>query len=146
MGLDQAIERYHSAVDSFALGDPEPVKALYSHQDEATLANPFGPPVRGWRAVSDRLDYASSRFRDGRPIGFENLTLIAGADLASLLEIEHWEARVGEREEITPFVLRVTTVYFSFRPTLSLDTLGRRGSTAFHGSWPAVKRSGVRLP
>ena len=110
MELDQVVERYHSALDSFAQGDPEQVKALYSHQDDVTLANPFGPPVRGRADVADRLEYAASRFRDGRPVGFQNLSLIVGTDLASLLEIERWETKVGERDEITPFVLRVTSV------------------------------------
>ena len=111
MELDQVVERYHSALHSFARGDPEPVKALYSHQDDVTLANPFGPPVRGRADVADRLDYAASRFRDGQPVGVQNLALIVGADLASLLEIERWETKVGERDEITPFVLRVTSVF-----------------------------------
>lgn len=86
------------------------MKALYSHQDDVTLANPFGPPVRGRADVADRLDYAASRFRDGRPVGFQNLALVVGTDLASLMEIEQWETKVGERDEITPFVLRVTSV------------------------------------
>ena len=111
MDLDQTIERYHSAVDRFAQGDPEPVKALYSQHDDVTLANPFGPPVRGWASVADRLDYAASRFRDGLPIGYEKVALIVGTDVASLLEIERWEARVGGRYEITPFGLRVTSVF-----------------------------------
>ena len=106
MELDQVIEQYHSALHSFARGDPEPVKALYSHQEDVTLANPFGPPVRGRADVADRLEYAASRFRDGRPVGFQNLALIVGSDLASLLEVERWETKVGERDEITPFVLR----------------------------------------
>ena len=111
MDLDQTIERYHSVLDRFAQGDPEPVKALYSQQDDVTLANPFGPPVRGWANVADRLDSAASSFRDGRPIGFEKVALVVGADLASLLEVERWEARVGGRTEITPFGLRVTSVF-----------------------------------
>ena len=32
-------------------GNPEPVKKLFSHQQDVTLANPQGPAVRGW----DRL-------------------------------------------------------------------------------------------
>src|SRR5688572_8058668 len=108
MELDQVIERYHSALYSFARGDPEPVKALYSHQDDVTLANPFGPPVRGRADVGDRLDYAASRFRDGQSVGVQSLALIVGTGLASLLEIERWGTKVGGRDEITPFVLRVT--------------------------------------
>ena len=111
MDLEQVIERYHGAVDEFARGNPDPVKALFSHGDDATLANPFGPPVRGWDQVSDALDYASTRFRDGEVTSFESLARYEGADLASILESEQWESKVGGRDEVTPFVLRVTTTF-----------------------------------
>ena len=111
MELQGIIGRYHDAADAFATGDPEPVKALFSHRDDVTLANPFGPPVVGWGGVSEALEYASSRFRDGRVRAFENLASYASAELATILEIEQWEAKVGEREDIAPFVLRVTTTF-----------------------------------
>jgi ketosteroid isomerase-like protein len=112
MDLDQAIERYHEAADVFARGNPEPVKSLYSHRQDVTLANPFvGPPVRGWVEVSAALDYASSNFRDGRVTSVESVGSYVGSDLASILEIERWEARVGHREDVAPFVLRVTTTF-----------------------------------
>ena len=45
--LVEMIEQYHRAVDAFVTGDPEPQKKLFSRRDDVTLANPFGPPVRG---------------------------------------------------------------------------------------------------
>jgi hypothetical protein len=85
---------------------------VYSHEEDVTLANPFvGPPAKGWGAVSAALDYASSRFRDGRVTSFEPVASYAGSDLPSILEIERWESRVGDREDIAPFVLRVTTTF-----------------------------------
>jgi hypothetical protein len=45
--LDQVLERWHPASDEFLKGDPEPVKKLWSHREDVTLANPYGPPVRG---------------------------------------------------------------------------------------------------
>lgn len=114
MDLDETIGGYHRALDEFARGDPAPVKALYSHREDATLANPFvGPPARGWARVTDALDYASSRFRDGEMSASETISRVEGRDLAVLLEIEEWKARVGERSEISPFTLRVTTVFRS---------------------------------
>jgi len=111
LDLEQAIERYHRAVDEFARGNRDPVKALFSHGDDVTLANPFGPPVRGWDQVSEALDYASSRFREGEVTSFESIARYVAADLASILEVEQWEAKVGGRDEVTPFVLRVTTTF-----------------------------------
>lgn len=73
---EDVLEHYHGALDEFSRGDPKPVKAMYSHRDEVTLANPFGPAVRGRDQVAARLDYASSRFRDGQVTGHER---VAGA-------------------------------------------------------------------
>jgi hypothetical protein len=80
--LQAAIERYHHAADVFSRGDPEAVKALYSHSDDVALADPFGSTVRGWTEVSAALDYASSRFRDGAVIGFETIASYASSELA----------------------------------------------------------------
>jgi ketosteroid isomerase-like protein len=111
MGLDDLIERYHRALDEFSRGDPEPVKALYSEAEDVTLANPFGPARRGRRAVVDALDFASGRFSDGEVTGFDELARYVGDELATILEIERWRARVGERESVEPFELRVTTTF-----------------------------------
>jgi ketosteroid isomerase-like protein len=111
MGLDDLIERYHRALDEFSRGDPEPVKALYSEAEDVTLANPFGPARRGRRAVVDALDFASGRFSDGEVTGFDELARYVSDELATILEIERWRARVGERESVEPFELRVTTTF-----------------------------------
>ena len=112
MDLGEAIDRSHSAIDNFARGDPESFKALCSQGEDVTLANPFvGLPARGWTNVAEALDYASSRFRDGEARVSKTISKIEGQDLAVLVEIEEWKARVGERSEISPFTLRVTTVF-----------------------------------
>ena len=41
--LDELIERYQLGLDDFMKGNPEPVKELFSHKEDVTLANPFGP-------------------------------------------------------------------------------------------------------
>jgi ketosteroid isomerase-like protein len=84
---------------------------LLSSRDDVTLANPFGPAVRGRKQVSDALDAASSRFREGKVTSFETLATYEGSDLASILEIERWNAKVGGREDVAPFVLRVTSTF-----------------------------------
>ncbi len=75
-----------------------------------TLANPFGPPARGWRQVSARLDGAAANYRDGEALSFENVSTVVTRDLAYTVEIESYRARVGGAEEITPVAVRVTTV------------------------------------
>lgn len=76
-----------------------------------TLANPFGPAVRGWDDVVEALDFASSRFRDGEVPRFEAVAHYVTPDLATILEIEHWRAKVSGREDIASFVLRVTSTF-----------------------------------
>jgi ketosteroid isomerase-like protein len=76
-----------------------------------TLANPFGPPVRGWRQVAEALDDASSRMRDGALADFEIIATYLTSDLASVLAMERWKARVSGGEDVAPFDLRVTRTF-----------------------------------
>ena len=108
--LDGMIDVYHVAADEFSRGDPKPVKALFSEREDVTLANPFGPAVRGSEGVSGALDYASSRFRDGN-VSFERIAIYASPDLATILELERWNAKVGGSEDLAPFDLRVTSTF-----------------------------------
>jgi ketosteroid isomerase-like protein len=112
MKLDELIADFPRAATAFAQGDPEPVKRLFSGADDVTLANPFGPPVRGWAAVARALDYASSRFSEGHVSEITNIASYVTSELATSLDMETWHARVGGGE-ITRFQLRVTT---TFRP------------------------------
>jgi ketosteroid isomerase-like protein len=107
--IEGFLGRYQEAVRAFSLGQPEGVKALYSQGDDATLANPFGPAVRGWEAVSKALDFASSRFSDGQVERFEIIATYATDDLVTFLATEHWQARVGDSADVESFELRVTS-------------------------------------
>ena len=111
--LDEVIEQYHLALGEFLKGNPEPVKKIFSHGEDVTLANPFGPPARGWEQVAQTIERASSQFRDGENVGFEIIERYVTSELAYVLEIERSKAKVGRSEDITPIDLRVTMV---FRP------------------------------
>ncbi|MDP9228220.1 MAG: hypothetical protein M3M99_04105, partial [Actinomycetota bacterium] len=63
--LDEFIEEYHGSIEEVIRGNPEPQKKFWSRADDATLANPLGPPGRGWQEISQRLDHACSLLRDG---------------------------------------------------------------------------------
>ncbi len=110
--LVDLVEQFRLAVNAFAKGDPEPAKSLFSHGDDVTLANPFGPAVRGWENVSAALDYASSRFSDGEVTDFRPIARYEAPGLVTSLDTEHWRARVGGGD-LTDFDLRVTTTYRS---------------------------------
>jgi ketosteroid isomerase-like protein len=103
------IRRYQEAAREFSRGAPEAMKALFSHEEDVTLANPFGPSVRGWERASEALDFASSRFADGDVEDFEIIAAYGADDLVTMLATERWRARVGDRPGVDDFELRVTT-------------------------------------
>ena len=111
MDIQRVIEEYHQALDIFSRGNPEPAKNLYSHSDEVMLANPFGSVVKGWKLVSEALDFASSRFRDGKVKSFERIATYHANDLFIIFEIEKWTSKVGGTSEISSFDLRVTSTF-----------------------------------
>ena len=108
---DLPLAEYHRAGVEITNGNPDVYKSLYSRRDDVTLANPFGPPARGWSDVSATLDRAAQNYRDGEAVGVENVSAIVGEDLAYTVEIESYRARVGGAEEVVPVSVRVTTVF-----------------------------------
>jgi ketosteroid isomerase-like protein len=109
--LAQVVDQYHRAVDAFVRGDPEPQKRLWSRGDDATLANPLGPPARGWTQVAQAAERAAAQLRDGEPCTYERISGYATADLAYILEIQRTRARFGGAAELAPVALRVTTIF-----------------------------------
>ena len=109
-GLDEFIDQYHAAVGLIVQGNPEPLKALYSHADDVVLANPFGPAVRGWAAVSARLEDAASRMSDGEMAGQDRLASYVTAELATMHEVEHGTVSVGGGG-VASWTLRTTTTF-----------------------------------
>ncbi len=108
---DLPLEEYHRAGLEITNGNPEVYKTLYSRRDDVTLANPFGPPARGWSEVSATLDCAATNYRDGEVVGFENVSTVITPELAYTVEIENYRARVGGAADVTGVAVRVTTVF-----------------------------------
>jgi ketosteroid isomerase-like protein len=109
--FEHAAEQFHEALQAFALGDPGPVKAMYSRREDVMLANPFGPAVQGWASVSAALDRAASAYREGEVRSFEPVARYVSDDLASIHELERWAAKVAGRAEISDFGLRVSSTF-----------------------------------
>ena len=111
--VDQLNERSHLVSGEFLKGNPETVKNLFSRREDVTLANPYGPPVRGWDEVAKTVEHASSLRRDGTFLGFEIVAKYVTAELAYVVQIERANAKIGGGEEITPYAVRATMI---FRP------------------------------
>jgi len=106
--LDGVLKQFKQAGNEFVKGDTEPVQKLFSHRDDVSLANSFGPPVRGWDQVAEAQRRGASVFRDGEIYDFEMVAKYVTAELACVVWIERTNAKVGGGEDVTPCDLRVT--------------------------------------
>jgi ketosteroid isomerase-like protein len=111
--VDELIEQYFRAQREFMRGNPETVKDLFSCREDVTLANPYGPPVRGFDEVSKSIEHAASLRRDGEFVEWQIKAKYTTAELAYVLQIERARAKIGAREEIAPLAVRATMI---FRP------------------------------
>ena len=109
--LDQVIEQCQKALDEFVKGNPKPMQEMFSHRDDVSLANPFGPPVRGWDEVARTMERAASNLKEGGMVAFEELAKYVTPELAYTVWLERQKAKLGGRGEVTPFTLRVTMIY-----------------------------------
>jgi ketosteroid isomerase-like protein len=109
--LNDFRDRYHQALERFTQGDPEPSKPLWSRREDVTLANPLGPPAKGWDRVRGVMDSAASVLRDGAGLTFEVISSLETPDLAYDLAIERGHMKVGGADELVPVSLRVTTIF-----------------------------------
>ena len=108
--LEEFLEQYQRTIEAVVKGDSSPQERLWSRNDDVTLANPFGPPARGWIEVSDALRRAVSQLSDGELLGVERISGYSSGDLAYVLEIERFRVKVGGAREPAPSSLRVTTI------------------------------------
>ena len=111
--LDHAIEGTHSALYEIINGSPEGYVAMFSAEDDVTLGNPFGPFARGRREVVETLEDAATRYRAGQIAGFDLVARHATKDLACIVELERFTAKLGGSEDLATIGLRVTSI---FRP------------------------------
>lgn len=109
--LTQAIEADHRALDALVRGDPEPKKKMFSRGEDVTLANPLGPPARGWTQVEETLERAVANLREGGPIRFERISEYSTPDLAYIVEFERWRGKITGSPATVSMALRVTTIF-----------------------------------
>ena len=110
-GFDRAVEGYRRALESFVAGDPQPVTEFFSRRDDVTLANPLGPVRRGPAEVDKAIADAAAQLRDGVTRGFEEVSRCISSDLGYVVQLERTQARLGERDDMVSFALRVTMIF-----------------------------------
>ncbi len=113
LDFDEVVAHYQRALGEFVKGNPEPNKMVFSHQEDVTLANPLGPPARGWEQVAATLERAASQVREGEIVTFDIVAKYVTPELAYMVWVERTKAKFGGRQDVAPIALRVTTI---FRP------------------------------
>ena len=108
--FDQVVEQYHLALGELGKGNPEAVKALFSHREDVSSAGGFGGVMHGWEQVAKNTEFAASRFKGGRG-SFENVVKYVTHDLGYTVEIERYEGKVGRSEDMARVALRTTSIF-----------------------------------
>jgi ketosteroid isomerase-like protein len=108
--VEKLIEQYQLATAEFVKGNPEPYKAVFSHREDVTLANPFFPPVRGWEQVAENLERSASILRDGEFVGSEIISKYVTSELAYVVSLVRERAKVGRSVFSAPIALRTTMI------------------------------------
>lgn len=109
--LEAMVGRCHAALGEIVRGNAEPWADLFSPEPDVSLGNPFGPFVLGFDDVMSAARGAANRYRDGEVIGFDRVAAYETADLACVVEVERFRARVGDSGDLAPVSLRVTSLY-----------------------------------
>lgn len=108
--FDAVVEQTNRGLVAFAQGDSSGMKSLFSRGDDVVLANPLGPPARGWSAVEEATDRAVAAIRDGM-CEFEEMARHATSEVGYIFHIERVTAKVGGSDEPSRITLRVTMIY-----------------------------------
>lgn len=105
-----ALANLREALAHVANGDVGPIKALYSHADDATSMYGWGGYEKGWDAISRRWDWAGRQFGGGT-VRHDNVTTIIGGELAYTTDIETFDVTLPGMDAPTQWTNRVTHVF-----------------------------------
>lgn len=109
--VSAAIARLHTAMARVAMGDVSAIKALYSHNADATSFFGWGGYERGWDAVERRWDWAGRQFKGGS-VSYENLTTVVTQDMFLVTDIETYtNQHMAGVAGVTGWSNRVTHIF-----------------------------------
>ena len=109
--LDDLRDQYRRSLEAFIRGNSEPQKVLWSRRDDVTLANPLGPPAKGYDRVCEVADIAAAQVRDGEGLTLETISFVETPDLAYEVDIQGGRMKLGDADEMVPVALRVTSIF-----------------------------------
>ena len=108
----EMLKRYDRAMNRLVNGDPEPIKALYSHSDETSQCGAWGGVDRGWAEVNARWDWVAAQFIPAENTLKQELVLMSvTAEMAYAVFFERGHVRLVDRPELHPMDIRVSAVF-----------------------------------
>ena len=109
--LEAVFAEYAKAAALFYDGKPDAVKQLWSHGDDVTLSGAAGgETARGWKNVSQRLDWASSQFSKGSK-SVKLIQQTVGDDFAYVVQYEQIVFYPPGQSKQSTRDYRVTTIF-----------------------------------
>lgn len=110
-GLEATLAKYVEASKLFYNGQPDAVKALWSHADDVTLSGAAGgKTAKGWNNVSARLEWASSQFSKGSK-DVEIVQRTVSGDFAYIVQYEYILFYPPGKSTQSKRDYRVTTIF-----------------------------------
>ncbi|NIJ53378.1 YybH family protein [Dyadobacter arcticus] len=106
ISFDATVLKLQQAHQEFVKGNPEPLKALWAHNDEVTVFDGIAnQEFKGWKAVESSLDNAFGDHNNYN-YSFSKIASNQGDDQAYLLQEEHYKQSDGKAVD-----LHVTIVF-----------------------------------
>lgn len=103
-------ERVRDAVAAVLSGRAEPMKALWSHRDDATIFDPWGGYGRGWDELSEHWDWVAQRIESGSAT-YEAISAVATPRLAYTTGIATVRAHFRGADKPTEWTNCVTHIF-----------------------------------
>src|SRR5436305_8667323 len=110
--LQPFLDQLRAALTAVANGDPEPMKALCSHNGAVSQCGFWGGVDTGWAEVGPRWDWVASQFAPGQgSVTSAPALLTVTGDMAYGVFIERWQGRYPGREEPVELMIRATLIF-----------------------------------
>jgi ketosteroid isomerase-like protein len=103
--FETAISRTQEANQQLAQGNSEPIKQLWSHEDDVAIyCESVGVEVKGWKSVDERLSWLSGQMTKGT-YSYDLISSHVGDDFGSIQQTEHYKSADGKSKDLAVTIL-----------------------------------------
>ena len=93
-GLEEALEAFYAALNRVFAGDPDPMRAIWSHAADVTQMGPTGDLVVGWESIESSWAAQAAAVESGevRP---RDVRFFSSGDLGATVGLERGHVVIG---------------------------------------------------